>query len=480
MLREKSLIIARAHKLLDICLTAGAFIGAYFIKKDLLPEPFCGLITAPNYYIVLILIIIIWYVTFRIFNLYAPYRKQTFGQIFWNLVKAVSTGMLILLLCMYILKITDVSRIMMGIFFMLNIGLLCLSKGIVYRILIHFRKKGFNFRNILIVGSKGRAREIIDDIEDRKEAGYRILGCLGVDKKEVGEQVKNGIKVIDSLDSLEKILLEQVVDELIFAISLTEIRDVDKYIALAEQIGISVRILPDWQLQKLGYRPRIASLRFEDFLGITTLALTTTSTKNTELLIKSLLDYVLAASLLILCLPLFPVIAFSIKFADKGPVFFKQERSGLNGRRFTFYKFRTMVVDAEEGRKELEALNQADGPAFKIDNDPRIVRFIGTFFRRTGLDELPQLINVLKGEMSLVGPRPPIPAEVEKYDIWQRRRLSMKPGMTCIWQTTPKRNDASFEKWMNLDLEYIDNWSLMQDLKILLKTALVVLKGEGR
>ena len=144
------------------------------------------------------------------------------------------------------------------------------------------------------------------------------------------------------------------------------------------------------------------------------------------------------------------------------------------------YKFRTMRADAEARRDELQALNESDGPAFKIKNDPRIIPFVGTFLRKTSLDELPQLINVLRGEMTLVGPRPPIPAEVEEYDVWQRRRLSMKPGLTCIWQSTSNRNEVGFEDWMKMDLSYIDNWSLRLDLRILLKTAAVVLTGAGR
>ena len=144
------------------------------------------------------------------------------------------------------------------------------------------------------------------------------------------------------------------------------------------------------------------------------------------------------------------------------------------------YKFRSMVVDAEERQMEFEELNESSGPVFKIEKDPRIVPYVGTFLRRTFIDEIPQLINILKGEMSLVGPRPPIPHEVEKYQLWQRRRLSMKPGLTCLWQTSPNRHDMSFDEWMNLDLYYIDNWSLMLDAKIFFGTLKVMLLGTGR
>ncbi|MBP1737723.1 MAG: rfbP, partial [Deltaproteobacteria bacterium] len=219
---------------------------------------------------------------------------------------------------------------------------------------------------------------------------------------------------------------------------------------------------------------------FENFFGVPSMALSTTSPKHAELLMKSAVDYLFAGLSLLALSPLFGLIAMTLKLFSPGPILFTQVRCGLNGRKFTVYKFRTMVADAEARREEVQHLDETDGPVFKIKNDPRIIPYLGTFLRRTGLDELPQLINVLKGEMSIVGPRPPIPSEVDKYDLWQRRRLSMKPGMTCLWQTAHNRNEVRFEDWMNLDLQYIDNWSLKLDFVILLKTIGVVLSGEGR
>ena len=480
MLRERAKLITRAHKVLDICLTASAFIAAYFIKRLLLPESFRGLSVAPNYYIVLLMVIIIWYVSFGLFDLYASYRKQSFGEIFRNMLKAVSTGMLVMILCMYIFKITDVSRIMLGIFFLLNIGLLAVSKGLVYVVLARYRQKGFNFRNILIVGSRQRAVDVIDAIGDRLGSGYSVLGCLEIDEAEIGKKVKNGIQVIGTVDHLEKILWDQVVDELIFAMPLKKIEDADKYIALAEEVGVSVRIIPDWQIHKLMYKPEIASIQFEEFLGLPTLAMITTPIRHGELLIKSAFDYAFAAIALVLSVPFFMAVSLAIKITSKGPVFFKQERSGLNGRRFKFYKFRTTVLDAEQKQADIKEKNESDGPVFKIKKDPRIIPYLGGFLRKTGMDELPQLINLFKGEMSLIGPRPPIPSEVEEYEIGQRRRLSMKPGLTCLWQVTPNRNEVTFDEWMRMDLEYIDNWSLGLDFKIFWKTIWVMLTGSGR
>jgi exopolysaccharide biosynthesis polyprenyl glycosylphosphotransferase len=480
MLRERNKLIVQAHKVLDICLTAAAFISAYFIKKYYLPLPFRGLTIAPNYYIILLIIIIIWYVTFNSFNLYASYRRQTYGTVLLNMLKAVSTAMLVLILCMYILKIKDVSRIMMGIFFILDIILLGMTKGMAYFLLQRFREKGYNFRNVLIIGSKERAKDVINSIGDQRGSGFRIIGCLDVDHSEVGTDVKNGIKVIGTVSHIEKLMREEVLDELIFAMPLRKIENAGHYISSAEEMGVSVRIVPDWQINALMYRPGIAGVRFEDFLGVPTMALHTTPPNQGALLIKSAFDYVFAFTALILLLPFLLIIIAAIKLSSNGSILFKQERSGVNGRRFNVYKFRTMFSNAGQRREELKDLNESDGPVFKIKKDPRVIPYIGTFLRKTGLDELPQLLNVLKGEMSVVGPRPPIPDEVNEYDRWEIRRLSMKPGLTCLWQVAPNRNDMSFEQWMRLDLEYIDNWSLGLDFKIILMTVKAVLGMQGR
>jgi len=478
---EKDKLIVQAHQLLDICLTAASFIVAYFIKKYLLPEPFRGVSIAPNYYIVLLMIIIIWYIIFNLFDLYASYRRQTFFHILWNMIKAVSTAMLAMILIMYIIKMSDVSRIMIGIFFLFDIGFLALSKLFIYKILSSRRQMKINLRNILIIGYKERAKDVITAIESYSGMlKYRALGCLDTNTDHLGETINKDVQVIDTVDGLEKILREEVVDEVIFAMPLSEIKNVVNYIAIAEGMGVAIRIIPDWYLYKIMYRPEIASVKFETFLMIPTMVLTSTPSKHGELLIKSTIDYIMASIAMVFLLPLFLVISFAIKLSSKGPIFFKQERSGLNGRKFMLYKFRTMSADAEARRQKLAHLDEADGPVFKIKKDPRIIPFIGIILRKISLDELPQIINILKGEMSVVGPRPPIPDEVEKYEIWQRRRLSMKPGLTCLWQISPNRNDISFDQWMNMDLEYIDNWSLSLDIKIILKTIKVMLVGAGR
>jgi lipopolysaccharide/colanic/teichoic acid biosynthesis glycosyltransferase len=193
-----------------------------------------------------------------------------------------------------------------------------------------------------------------------------------------------------------------------------------------------------------------------------------------------LIDYVLSASILLIIWPLLLIIAVAIKFSSPGPVFYAQERCGLYGRRFKMYKFRTMFPGADNMISDVAALNEMDGPVFKMKNDPRIIPGLGSFLRRKSLDELPQLFNVMRGEMSMVGPRPPLPEEVRLYKTWQMRRLFMKPGITCIWQIQPNRNEIPFERWMELDLEYIDHWSILLDLKLLIKTIPAVFQEWGR
>ena len=479
MLRERSALVVKIHKGLDIALTVIAFICAYFVKRYL-PLPYGGLTTEPSYYIVLLLIIIIWYLSFGYFGLYESYRKQTLWKILLQMIKAVAAGMVFIFLAMYIFKIFNVSRLLLLIFCILNVGLLAVTKSAVYLTLTRYRGSGFNYRNMLIIGSRERAKELIRNVQSREHSGYRVIGCLEISDSDVGKQVEGGVNIIGTVDNIKEIMLGRVVDEVVFAMPLKMFDEPRPYIVAAEELGIHVTFIPDIYLERLTYRPVRNRILLQPYFGTFAIMLASMVPQSDIRMIKSLIDYVAAGIGFIVLMPVFLIIAAAIKISSRGPVFYKQLRSGLNGRTFTFYKFRTMLADADEKRRELEDLNESDGPVFKIKNDPRIIPFIGHFLRKTSLDELPQLINILRGEVSLVGPRPPIPAEVAQYKPWQRRRLSMKPGLTCIWQTSPNRNDISFSDWMKLDLEYIDNWSLMLDFKLLLKTVKVVLFGNGR
>ncbi|MBN2039647.1 MAG: sugar transferase [Spirochaetes bacterium] len=479
MQKSKNNLIIFIHTLLDVILVVTAFMAAYFLKKFILPAPYRGLALNPNYYIVLLIAVITMYLTFNIFNLYSPIALKRFRNLFFNMIKAVSTGIIFLIAFLFLANMQDVSRILLGLFYVNIIIFLSVSKGIIFLIFRAYQNNIHNIPNVLVIGSKQRAKQVIELIL-KSSANIKIIGCLETDEKEIGKVVAGGIRVLGTMEDLKNIVLKGVVDEVIFAMSLSRIEAADKYMLLIEEIGIHVRIIPDWQIHSLLYKPRFARILFDDFFGTPTMVVSPTTSMYRDLFLKSVIDYTSSAIMTLFLLPFILVIGAAIRIFSRGPVFFKQERLGLNGRKFYLYKFRTMVPDAEKRLAELMHLNEADGPAFKIDKDPRIIPVIGRILRKTSLDELPQLFNVLKGEMSLVGPRPPIPSEVEQYDVWQRRRLSMKPGLTCIWQIAPNRNDIDFNRWMEMDLEYIDNWSLKQDFLILFRTMKVVVAGHGR
>lgn len=473
-------LLIRLHKLLDLGLTAVAFLLAYAFRKWLLAPELGGLAIQPNYYIVLLLILFIWSQVFQELGLYESYRRKNLLQVYSALVRALGTAMVLLLLALYVLHIDEVSRLLLGLFLLTDLLLLLLSKGLILRALHNHLRRGFNIRHVLVIGSRQLAVSVITTMHRHEEIGYRIVGCLDPDTRVVGQEVVEGVKVIDTVERLPEILREQVVDEVIFAMRLKRVPRATKLIAAAETLGVTVRIVPDWQLERKLYDPNLSRVRLESFLGVVTMTISTVPPASSALHVKTILDYLFAAAALLLLSPLLLLIGAAIKLKSPGPVIFSQERCGLNGRCFPVFKFRTMVMDAEAKLAELRAHNEADGPVFKIRQDPRIIPWVGTFLRKTSLDELPQLFNILRGEMSLIGPRPPIPQEVEEYEPWQRRRLSMKPGITGLWQTSANRNDVSFEEWMALDLKYIDNWSLFLDSKIFFKTALVMITGMGR
>lgn len=462
----------------DLMLVIVSFTIAYTVRIYFL-APFSPLSPLPNYYMVLILFLFFTNFALTFFRYADP---VVFGSRFRELVRAavivlISTSLLIL--AMYTMHMVHVSRLMLGICSVTLFLLLYCRRWIVSNYIATSKVEGKNEVRILVIGSRDRAKDIIRAIQSTEDTNYKIIGCLEIDPAETGRMIIDGIKIIGHMGQYKSILLEKVVDEVIFAVPLDQVEDVNGQISFAEEVGVNIRIMPDWQLQRIMFRPETATIDFDNFLGIPTLSLSSTPKKDLELMVKGFIDYMGSVIGLILLAPIMIVIALAVKFTSPGPIFFSQIRSGLNGRKFKFYKFRSMVEDAEVLRDELEDLNEMDGPVFKIDNDPRITP-VGRFIRKTSLDELPQLFNILKGDMSIVGPRPPIPSEVEKYLPNQRRRLSMKPGLTCIWQVSSRRNDIPFEQWMALDLKYIDTWSLMLDMKLIFRTFSVVFHGWGR
>jgi len=322
---------------------------------------------------------------------------------------------------------------------------------------------------VLVVGTGPRARKITDMILSSPELETHIHGFL--DYRRRGLWRYRDLPLLGDPERLEEIASTMQLDAVVLAVEPDELARTGALFAAAERMGITVSFMPDL------HRPQIGRAVPASLNGTPTIAYRAVPENRITLTLKSLIDRIGAVVGIVLAAPIMLITALAIKLESCGPVFFTQTRSGINGRTFRLLKFRTMCMDAEGKRETLSSRNEMSGPVFKIRNDPRITR-IGGLLRKYSIDEIPQFINVLRGEMSLVGPRPPLPSEVAKYKPWQRRKLSVKPGLTCIWQVNG-RNQIDFEDWMRLDLEYIDNWSLWLDTKILARTVPTVLKGSG-
>ncbi len=332
------------------------------------------------------------------------------------------------------------------------------------------RSRGRNLRFVVIAGTGPAARETAATIAANPSWGLRVLGHLHADDgpRRPGEL---GAPLLGHYRDLPELVKQHVIDELVVAAPRTRVEVVEELVAMARTIGLRAHVLADF------VQGTWRSVQAIDLAGHLLLTLTPFPDDHVRLYLKRAMDVAVAVAGLLLLAPLFFAIAVAIKVSSRGPVFFSQPRAGLNGRLFRFWKFRTMLPDAEALRMQLLARNEMNGPVFKVRDDPRITP-VGRFLRRFSLDELPQLWNVLKGDMSLVGPRPLMPHEVAGYETWQRRRMSMRPGLTCLWQVSG-RNDIDFERWMRLDLEYIDKWSLAMDLRIIARTLPAVMSGRG-
>jgi len=341
---------------------------------------------------------------------------------------------------------------------------------LTYKVFKYFRANGHNISNIIIYADD-ESRSFIDTILEHKEWGFRILMIIS-DSLLIRKTYGETIRIYPDKISIKNLLDIDIIDEVIYCSGTINDEKMHSLIEMCEEIGVTFRLRATPAVQN---ETKVHLTHFNDTPFIT---FKNTPKNSLALTWKSFTEFWVSFMIIFLLSPLMLLIALVIKITSKGPIIFKQERVGLRGRKFYIYKFRTMVSNAEELKDKLLALNESDGPAFKIKKDPRIT-FIGSILRKTGLDELPQLFNVLKGEMSLIGPRPPLPKEVEKYERWHLRRLSVKPGITCTWQIIPNRNEVRFDNWMKLDIQYIDDWSIRKDLELFFRTIKTVLYGSG-
>jgi len=375
----------------------------------------------------------------------------------------------ITLASLFVIHRDDVSRLFLLAIFVVQPIVTFAERSILRFAFSHLRRRGYNTRFMLVVGTGRLAQAFGDLVEANPGLGIHVIGHLAVPGEE--SQVVTR-PVLGAMADIEEIFHNNVVDEVAACLAPESVGYLESIAAVAADEGKTVRIPVD------PHAGSILNAREEEFEGLLIRSLVHDGHREAGLVIKRLIDIVGAVAGLVILSPVLLVAALAIRLRDGSPILFRQTRIGLHGRPFTIVKFRSMQPDAEARLHEVAHLNERSGAAFKATDDPRLSR-VGRTLRRTSIDELPQLWNVLRGEMSLVGPRPPLPSEVVQYDIWHRRRLSMKPGITGLWQVQ-SRSEASFDRWVELDLSYIDRWTLWLDLSILLRTMPSVLLARGR
>jgi exopolysaccharide biosynthesis polyprenyl glycosylphosphotransferase len=455
--------------LIDSVLICLAFIAAYETRIWLNLERifyFFFYIDFPIATLLLVVSVISWLAIGYWFNIYEKLDSAHPSVVLRDTFRQCVLGAVCLILAEYLLRL-DLSRLFVLMFGTYTWILLCLFRINAARVIGAVRRQFGTAHFVMVVGSSESARHLGEALEESKDYGVRLLGFLDEEAGQI--QLKESYRQYP-LEQLPELLRKHVIDEIIFAVDSRRLGEMEDVFLRCDEEGVRTRVVVD-------FFPHVNSQVYLDRLGTQPL-LTFSAAPHDEirLLLKRATDVVIAAAALVLLLPFMLLIAALIRITSPGPVIFRQERCGLNGRRFTFYKFRSMCDNADEMKASLMHLNRKS-TAFKIPNDPRLTP-LGRFLRKFSIDEWPQLWNVLKGEMSLVGPRPAVPEEVELYQTWQRRRLRMRPGLTCLWALAG-RDRLDFDTWMKMDMQYIDNWSLELDVKILLRTIPRVLTGWG-
>jgi len=424
-----------------------------------------------EYLTLLFLLLPIWSFGLSKTALLQIYRVNHYPKLFVQSVKFIIIATGILFGLVNLLNLNGISKEVLFIFGIFNHISICISYLAANQYYMIRRRKGINLKNIIIISDEEN-ESFIQKITSQRELGYRITMII-TDSQKIFEKYSPTVRVVKKTMSMSCLIRSQIVDEVFYCKNHFNSTEIQHIMNACKEVGVVFHL--NSQFINMSSQPndihRLEQIPF----------LTYQNKPSNEFALtwKYVFDFSFSFLVIILWMPIFIVIGVIIKLSSKGPVIFRQKRVGLHGREFYIYKFRTMMVDAEKMQAQYMSQNEMSGPVFKIKNDPRITR-VGKFLRKTSLDELPQFFNVLKGDMSLVGPRPPIMKEVNQYKPWQLRRLSMRPGITCTWQIMPSRNSIPFEEWMKLDLQYIDNWSLQQDFLLTFKTVKAVIMGSGQ
>ncbi|NUO09232.1 MAG: sugar transferase [Candidatus Brocadia sp.] len=452
---------------LDLCVVVATFFLGGFLRNE-----FDVFYKELGIYIILLpSLLIIWGVLLYYFGMYDSFRTKQILDILFVVTEATLIGGCLFGSFIFVTNVGSISRLHIFYSFLLAAVFISVEKIILILCFRYERKKGLNTRNILIIGTGKRAQRFVNLIDNHVEWGINIIGFVDDDAAKIGTVIF-GQRVLGSFKDVPDIIKNNVVDEVIFIVPRSWLSKIEEIMYRCEIEGLRVSVALDL------FELKLSKAKYSYLENFPILTFESTPDQLIRLLLKRLFDIIFSGIALIILSPVFAISSIIVKTTSKGNIFFKQQRCSLYGRRFLLYKFRTMIEDAEARLKDILVYNEMDGPVFKMKEDPRITK-VGKFLRKFSLDEIPQLWNVLRGDMSLVGPRPPLPAEVDKYKPWQRRRLSMRPGITCLWQAYGRNKITDFNEWMKLDLEYIDNWSLWLDFKILLMTIPAVLFGIG-
>lgn len=458
MIKDNQKYFNRLHLLLDALVVAGSYILAWYLKfespfTDI--DPAIGVLSQSTYFEMLYYIVPGYVILCYYFKLYTPKRATAHKYEIFNIIQANTVGVIMLMVGMYAVKQMDFSRGMMGIFYISNIAFTAIYRSIIRLALQHFRNKGFNLKYILLVGYSRAAEEYIKRINSNPQWGYVVRGIL--DDSVPRGAVYKGVKVIGSIDNLLYILPENKLDEIAITLSLNDYDRLEKIVALCEKSGVHTKFIPDYN-SLFPSRPYT-----EDLMGLSVVNIRYVPLSNTlNWILKRVVDIVVALIGVVISSPIMLISVIAIKCSSKGPVIFKQERIGLHNKPFLMYKFRTMEIQKSGTEKK----------GWTVKNDPRVTK-VGKLLRRTSMDELPQLFNILKGDMSVVGPRPERPQFVEKFKEEIPRYMvkhQVRPGLTGWAQINGYRGDTSIKRRIEYDIFYIENWTLAFDIKIMFLT----------
>jgi exopolysaccharide biosynthesis polyprenyl glycosylphosphotransferase len=459
--------------LVDILLINLALPIAYWLRYDL--QLFRSVDPANNvpysvYLPLAALLTIVMVLAARHEGAYDLSYSRSLSRDLYGVVNATTTAIMLLVVLVFFYRRLFYSRfifIYAGILIIVFLGLARVAR---HALLTRLRQSGRGVDRVLIIGAGEVGRTVMRNIIAQPELGYRVVGFLDDDPAK-GTTDIGPIKALGPVENVPRVIQENTIDVVMITLPWQYHRKIIRLVGEAEHSGVRAAVVPDLFQLSLG------GIQIEEIKGIPLISIKQTTLTGMNQVIKRAFDLVVTGPAVVFLTPVWLLAGLAIRLDSPGPILFRQVRVGRHGRLFTFYKFRSMRADAEAQLDNLRQLNEASGPLFKIREDPRQTR-VGRFLRRTSLDELPQLFNVLRGDMSLVGPPPGLPSEVEQYQDWQRRRLEIQPGMTGLWQVRG-RSDLTFDEMVMLDIYYGENWSLGIDVQTLVRTIPQVLFGDG-